>query len=62
VKNEVLHRVKEENKFLNIIKRRKVNWIRHILCRYSVLRNNFEGKMERMIGMTGKRGRRRKKP
>ena len=57
---EVLHRVKEEKKFLNTRKRRKVNWIRDILCRYSVLRNSFEGKIEGMIGMTEKRGRRRK--
>jgi len=60
VKNEVLHRAKEEKEFLNTTRRRKVNWIRHILCRYFVLRNNFEGKIEGMIGMTGKRGRRRK--
>jgi hypothetical protein len=30
------------------------------LLRYSVLRNNFEGKIEGMIGMKEKRGRRRK--
>jgi hypothetical protein len=44
VKNEVLHGIKEEKKVLNTTRRRKVNWIRHILPRYSVLRNNFEGK------------------
>ena len=42
--NEVLHGVKEEKKFLRTTKRRKVNRIRHILRRYSVLRNSFEGK------------------
>jgi hypothetical protein len=60
MKNKVLHSVKEEKKVLNTTKRRKVNWIRHILHRYSVLRNSLEGKVEGMIGMTGKRGKRRK--
>jgi hypothetical protein len=31
VRNEVLHRVKEERNILHTIKRRKANWIGHIL-------------------------------
>jgi hypothetical protein len=33
VKNEVLHRVKEDRNILNKIKMRKTNWIGHILRR-----------------------------
>jgi hypothetical protein len=33
VRNEVLHRVKEERNILLKIKRRKVNWIGHIFLR-----------------------------
>ena len=31
VRNEVLHRVKEERNNLHTVQRRKVNWIGHIL-------------------------------
>jgi hypothetical protein len=34
-KEEVLHRVKEERNILHTIKRRKANWIGHILRRNS---------------------------
>jgi hypothetical protein len=41
VKNEeVLHRVKEERNILHTVKRRKANWIGHIL-----LRNVIKGKV-----------------
>jgi len=33
VKNELLKSVKEERNIVGTIKRRKVNWIGHILCR-----------------------------
>jgi len=46
VKNEVLHRVKEERKILHTIKRRKDNWIGHILHRDYLLRQVIEGKTE----------------
>jgi hypothetical protein len=39
---EVLHRVKEERNILRGIKRRKANWIGHILRRNVVLRRVFE--------------------
>jgi hypothetical protein len=57
---EVLHRVKEERNVLHTIKRRKANWIGHILCRNCLLKHMIEGKLEVRTEMTGKRGRRRK--
>jgi len=50
VKNELLKRVKEERNILRTIKRRKVNWIGHILpCKYFI-----EGKTEGRIEMEEK--------
>ena len=47
VKNEeVLHTVKEERNILHTIKRRKANWIGHILCRNCLLNKLLK---ERMI-------------
>jgi hypothetical protein len=57
---EVLHRVKEERNILHTIKRRKANWIGHILRRNCLLKHVIEGKLEERIEMTGRRGRRRK--
>jgi hypothetical protein len=60
VKNEeVLHRVKEERNIVHTIKRRKANWIVHILRRNCLLKHVIEGKLEGRIEMTGRRGRRR---
>jgi hypothetical protein len=56
---EVLHRVKEERNILHTIKRRKANWIGHILRRNCLLKHVTEGKLEGRIEMTGRRGRRR---
>jgi hypothetical protein len=53
---EVLHRVNEERNILHTIKRRKANWIGHILRRNCLLKHVIEGRIE----MTGRRGRRRK--
>jgi hypothetical protein len=56
VKNEeVLHRVNEERNLLHTIKRRKANWISHILRRNCLLKQITDGE----IGGTGKRGRRK---
>jgi hypothetical protein len=45
VKNaEVLHRVKEERNIVRTIKRRKANWIGHILRRNCLLKHVIEGK------------------
>jgi alpha-D-ribose 1-methylphosphonate 5-triphosphate synthase subunit PhnL len=60
VRNEVLHRVKEERNILHTIKRRKANWIGHILRRNCLLEHVIEGKLERRIEMTRRRGRNRK--
>jgi hypothetical protein len=57
---EVLHRVKEERNIVHTIKRRKANWIGHILCRNCLLKHVIEGKLEGRIKVTGRRGRRRK--
>jgi hypothetical protein len=57
---EVLHRVKEERNILNTIKRRKANWIDHILRRNCVLKHVIEGKLEERTEIMGRRGRRRK--
>jgi hypothetical protein len=57
---EVLHRVKEERNIVHTIKRRKANWIGHILRRNRLLKHVIEGKLEGRIEVTGRRGRRRK--
>jgi hypothetical protein len=57
---EVLHRVKEERNIVHIIKRRKANWIGHILRRNCLLKHVIEGKLEGRIEMMRRRGRRRK--
>jgi hypothetical protein len=57
---EILHRVKEERNILNTTKRRKANWLGHILRRNSLLKHVTEGKIEGRREVTGRRGRRRK--
>jgi hypothetical protein len=57
---EVLHRVKKERHILSTIKRRKANWIGHVLCRNCLLKHIIEGKLEGSITLVGRRGRRRK--
>jgi hypothetical protein len=51
---EVLHRVKEERNIIPTIKRRKVNWIGHILRRNCLLKHVIEGKLEGRIEITGR--------
>jgi len=46
VKNEVVHRVKEESNILHKIQIRKVKWIGHILRRNCLLKFVIEGKIE----------------
>jgi hypothetical protein len=53
-------RVKEERNILHTIKRRKANWIGHILRRNCLVKHVIEGKLEGRIEMTGRRGRMRK--
>jgi hypothetical protein len=40
---------------VHTIKRRKANWIGHILRRNCLLKHGIEGKFERRIEMTGRR-------
>jgi hypothetical protein len=48
VRNEVLQRDKERN-IVQIIKRKKPNWIGHILSRNCLLKHVTEGKAEGRI-------------
>jgi hypothetical protein len=58
---EVLLRVKEQRNILHGIRKRKDNWIGHILCRNYLLWQVIEGKVTGGIEVTGRRGRRRRK-
>jgi len=58
---EVLLRVKEQRNILHEIRKRKANWIGHILCRNCLLQRVIEGKIKGGIEVTGRRGRRRRK-
>jgi hypothetical protein len=55
----VLHGVKEDRNILHTVKRRRANWIGHILCRNCLLKQAIEGKVEGKIEVTRRRGRRR---
>jgi hypothetical protein len=46
VKNEVLHRVKEERDVLHILKLKKANWIGHIMSGNCLLKHVIKGKIE----------------
>ena len=58
---EVLLRVKEQRNILHEISKRKANWIGQILRKNCLLQRVIEGKIKGRIGVTGRRGRRRKK-
>jgi hypothetical protein len=57
---EVLLRVSEQRKILHEIRKRKANWIGHILRRNCLLKEGIEGKIKGRIEVTRRRGRRRK--
>jgi hypothetical protein len=59
---EVLLRVKEQRNILHEIRKRKANWIGHILCRNCILQRVIESKIQGGIEITGTEGRRRRKP
>jgi len=62
MRNEgVLLRVKEQRNILHEIRKRKANWIGHILRRNCLLQWVIEGKIKGGIEVTGRRGRRRRK-
>jgi len=58
---EVLLRVKKQRYILHEIRKRKANWIGHILRRNCLLQRVIEGKVKGRIEVTGRRGRRRRK-
>ena len=49
VRNEVLQRVDRERNIVHTIKRRKTNWIGHILRRDCLLKHVIGGKIEGRI-------------
>jgi hypothetical protein len=53
VRNEVLHRVKEERNILHVITRRKANWIGYIL-RTKSSKTHYRKKGRRRNGCDGK--------
>jgi len=62
VRNEdVLLRVKEQRNIPHEIRKRKANWIGHILRRNCLLQWVIEGKIKGGMEVTGRRGRKRRK-
>jgi hypothetical protein len=60
VRNEgLLLRVKEQRNILHEIRKRKANWIGHIVLRNCLLKEVIEGKIKGRIEVTRRRGRRR---
>ena len=57
----MLFRVNEQRNILHEIRKRKANWIYHILHRNCLLQQVIEGKINGLIEVTRRRGRRRKK-
>jgi hypothetical protein len=57
---EVLLRVSEQRNILHEIRKRKANWIGHILSRNCLLKEVIEGKIKGRIEVTRRGGRRRK--
>ena len=58
---EVLLRVNAQRNILHEIRKRKANWIGHILRRNCLQKQGIEGKIKGQIEVTRRRGRRRKK-
>ena len=58
---EVLLQVNEQRNILHAIRKRKANWIGHILHRNCLLKQVIEGKIKEEIEVTRRQGRRRKK-
>jgi hypothetical protein len=56
-----LLRVKEQRNIVHEIRKRKANWIGHILRRNCILQRVIEGKIQERIEVTGRQGRRRRK-
>ena len=58
---EVLLRVNEQRNILHEIRKRKANWIGHILRRNCLPKQVIEGKIKGEMEVTRRRGRRRRK-
>ena len=58
---EVLLRVNEQRNILHEIRKRKANWIGHILPRNCLLNQVIEGQIKEEMEVARRRGRRRKK-
>ena len=58
---EVLLRVNEQRNILHDIRKRKANWIGHILRRNCLLKEVIKGKIKGEMDVTRRWGRRRKK-
>ena len=62
VRNEgVLLKVNGQRNILHEVRKRKANWIGHILRRNCLLKQAIEGKIKGEMEMSRRRGRRRKK-
>jgi hypothetical protein len=59
---DVLLRVKDQRNILHEIRKRKANWIGHILRRNCLLQRVTEGTIQGRIEVTGRQERRRRKP
>jgi hypothetical protein len=57
---EVLLTVNEQRNILHEVRKRKANWIGHILRRNCLLKQVIEGKIDGEMEVTRRRGRRRK--
>ena len=57
----MLLQVNEQRNILHAIRKRKANWIGHILHRNCLLKQVIEGKIKEEIEVTRRQGRRRKK-
>ena len=57
--SQVLGRVKEQKNILRTVTGRKANWFCHTLRTNCLLKHVIEGKIERRIEVTGRRGGRR---
>ena len=57
---EVLNRVSEERNIIHRVKRKKADWIGHVLRRNCLLKHVIEGKKGGGIKVTGRKGIRRK--
>ena len=58
---DVLLKVNEQRNIVYVIRKRKANWIGHILRRNCLLKQVIEGKIKGKMEVTRRRGRRRRK-